>query len=178
MNAQPIRSQFASLFSRNGTGYQKQEPFPGPAQEPEATKTGQEIGDAPISPAKPAKASRRRYSLEEKRRILRLVDACTEHGQVGALLRREGLYYSSLRLFQQQREKGLLDAPSRPANKGQDAHRETLEKQIAQLQRENCRLADKLEKAQIVIDFQKKLSRLLEVETPTPDQADPSGPNS
>ena len=156
MNTMPLTPAYAG----NGTGRSPQETISEEAQEPKATKPQPKSGDAPVPPTKRAKAARIRYSLEDKRRILRLVDACTQRGQIGALLRREGIYYTTLRLFQQQREKGLLDTPS--AKKSQDSQKEALEKQVAQLQRENRRLQDRLEKAEIVIDFQKKLSRLLE----------------
>jgi transposase len=144
----------------NGTGYSHKETILGEVQEPKATQPHPKSASAPVAPTKRAKASRLRYSLEDKRRILRLVDACTARGQIGALLRREGIYYTTLRLFQQQREMGRLDTPS--ANKSQDSEKEAMKSQLAQLQRENRRLQDRLEKAEIVIDFQKKLSRLLE----------------
>jgi transposase len=156
MNTMPL----TNTHTGNGTGHSSQETILVAAQEPEATQPQPKSASAPVAATKRAKASRIRYTLEDKRRILRLVDACTQRGQIGAILRREGIYYTTLRLFQQQREKGLLDSPA--AKKSQDTQKETLEKQVAQLQRENRRLQDRLEKAEIVIDFQKKLSRLLE----------------
>jgi transposase-like protein len=99
--------------------------------------------------------------VEEKRRILRLADACKERGQIGALLRREGIYYSTLRVFMAQREKGLLDEGTHAAKKSKHDLPALLVSKVAELQRENKRLANQLEKAEIVIDFQKKLSRLL-----------------
>jgi transposase-like protein len=156
MNTMPLTPAYAG----NGTGHSHEEKISAQAQEPKATQPAPKSASAPVVPTKRAKASRIRYSLEDKRRILRLVDACTERGQIGAILRRDGIYYTTLRLFQQQREKGLLDSPA--AKKNKDSQKEVLAKQLAQLQRENRRLQDRLEKAEIVIDFQKKLSRLLE----------------
>ena len=158
MNTMPL----TPVYTGNGTSHSLNQTISVEAQEPEATLSQPKSGDAPLAPTKRAKASRIRYALEDKRRILRLVDACTQRGQVGAILRREGIYYTTLRLFQQQREKGLLDSPS--ARKSKDTKQETLAQQVETLQRENRRLKDRLEKAEIVIDFQKKLSRLLEQE--------------
>ena len=130
-----------------------------------ASQSVRKNDDEPVSPTERAKATRRRYSVDEKRRILRLVDACSERGQVGAILRREGIYYSTLRLFLLQRDKGLLDTKTNVDKKLKNVETVALTQQLAHLQRENCRLTNKLEKAEIVIDFQKKLSRLLEIET-------------
>jgi transposase-like protein len=164
MKAEPLTSQFAALFARNGADKHPQETVSGLSEEPKATGTDPKNGGDPVAPTQRAKASRRRYSLEDKRRILRLVDACTQRGQIGAILRREGIYYTTLRLFLQQRENGQLDRPAKATKTTKDQEKEALAKQVAQLQRQNQRLQDKLEKAEIVIDFQKKLSRLLEIE--------------
>lgn len=151
---------FTPPSTGNGTGHAYQETILREVQEPKATPPPSKSANALVAPTQRAKASRRRYSLEDKRRILRLVDACTERGQIGAILRREGIYYTTLRLFQQQRANGRLDSPA--AKKGKDNLQEAMTHQLAHLQRENRRLQDRLEKAEIVIDFQKKLSRLLE----------------
>ena len=164
MTTTPLSRRFAALLAHNANTTQTTEAFSGQDEEPEATRRDRKIAAEPLAPTQRAKASRRRYSDQEKRRILRLVDACTERGQIGAILRREGIYYSTLRLFLEQREKGRLDMPSRPENNKQ-TNKQALQQQLAQLQRQNQRLADKLEKAEIVLDFQKKLSRLLEIET-------------
>jgi transposase-like protein len=133
--------------------------------EPEATRPLPKIASEPIAPKQRAKAARRRYSLEDKRRILRLVDACTQRGQIGAILRREGIYYSTLRLFQEQREGGRLEQGATSVKKSKDELTAALASKVSQLERENKRLANQLEKAEIVIDFQKKLSRLLALDT-------------
>jgi transposase-like protein len=104
------------------------------------------------------KAQRRRYSAEFKRRILQEADACSESGEVGALLRREGLYASHLNTWRRQRQQGEL-AGLTPAKRGRKVDAQAVE--LAQLKRENERLQAQLERAELIIDVQKKLSRLL-----------------
>ena len=105
------------------------------------------------------KAKRRQFTAEYKLRIVREADACTEPGQIGSLLRRAGLYSSYLSTWRRQREEGQLRALSskKRGRKGQDPSAE----ELAQLQRENERLRARLEQAEIIIDVQKKLSKLL-----------------
>lgn len=105
------------------------------------------------------KAKRRQFTAEYKLRIVREADACTEPGQIGSLLRREGLYSSYLCTWRRQREEGPLQALSskKRGRKGQDPSAE----ELAQLQRENERLRARLEQAEIIIGVQKKLSKLL-----------------
>ena len=106
-------------------------------------------------------ARRRQFSNADKRRILEAADRCTRPGEVGALMRREGVYSSSLSTWRRQREAADLAAlapqkrgPKIPANRA-----ETL--QIAQLTRERDGLKRELDKAMLVIDVQKKLAALL-----------------
>ncbi len=105
---------------------------------------------------------RRRFTAKYKLSILEKADACTEPGQLGALLRREGLYSSSLRTWRRQRDQGSLTGLE-PKKRGPrpDPDKE-LRKRIAKLEKENLRLADKLEKAELIIEVQKKVARLLE----------------
>jgi transposase-like protein len=109
------------------------------------------------------KAKRRKFSAEYKRRILEEADNCTESGQIGALLRREGLYSSHLTTWRRQRDRGLIQALS-PKKRGRK-RKDELEREVARLQRENKRLRASLEQAEMIIDVQKKLSRLLGLET-------------
>jgi transposase-like protein len=99
---------------------------------------------------------RRRFSAAYKRSILDEADRCTEAGEIGALLRREGLYSSNLTTWHRQRERGELEGAKRGRKPASD---ET--KQLKQLQRENQRLKRKLEQAETIIEVQKKLSQLL-----------------
>lgn len=124
---------------------------------------GVEPGPRPVAPDPevPEKARRRRFSGAYKLRILRATDACTEPGEIGALLRREGLYSSHLSNWRRQRDAGALEG-LRPRKRGRKPRPvDPQAQQIAQLQRENERLRRKLEQAEMIIDVQKKLSRLL-----------------
>ncbi len=160
MTCAPKPGKFTTLFTKNGHSRPHNPAVLVGEEEPEATRRQPKQADAPLPPTARGKAARKRYSAEEKRRILRLAEACTKRGELGALLRREGIYYTTLRLFQAQREQGRLDGPEKSTRK--DKAEQVLKKQLEQLQRENRRLKDNLEKAEIVIDFQKKLSRLLQ----------------
>ena len=115
------------------------------------------ISDPEVVP----RAKRRRFSAEYKLRILEEAAACSERGQIGSLLRREGLYSSHLTTWRQQREQGQLEALS-PKNRGRKPSvDETLAKELAELKRENQRLGNRLQQAETIIEVQKKLSGLL-----------------
>lgn len=111
------------------------------------------------------KAERRRFSAEYKRRILQAADACVQPGEMGTLLRREGLYSSHLTTWRQQRQRGELQGLT-PAKRGRKADPQAAE--IARLQRETERLKAQLARAELIIDVQKKLSQMLGLpETPS-----------
>jgi len=99
---------------------------------------------------------RRQYSREYKRRILAEAEQC-QHGEVGALLRREGLYYATLSKWRQQQADGKLNGRR---DKEKEAEKEQGQ-EVKRLQRENARLAAQLAKAEAIIEVQKKLSVLL-----------------
>lgn len=109
-----------------------------------------------------AKSTKRNNrSNAEKRRILRAVDKCTRPGEVGALMRKEGIYSSSLSTWRRQLEAAELDALA-PKKRGPKVDPNRAEAQhIAKLTREVERLNAELGKARLVIDVQKKLSALL-----------------
>ena len=109
------------------------------------------------------KAKRRQFTAKYKLRILKEADRCTERGQIGELLRREGLYSSHLSKWRQQRARGQLQglAPKKRGRKGQDPS----VAELARLRRENERLHVQLEQAEIIIDVQKKLAKLLGLTT-------------
>jgi transposase-like protein len=121
--------------------------------------TPPEIPDPEVVP----KAKRRKFTSEYKRRILEEADNCTEAGQIGALLRREGLYSSHLTTWRRQRDRGIAKGLS-PKKRGRK-RKDELEREVARLQRENERLQASLEEAEMIIDVQKKLSRLLGLAT-------------
>jgi transposase-like protein len=113
-----------------------------------------------------AKAQRRRFTAEYKRKILQEADTCTKPGEVGALLRREGLYSSHLTSWRALRERGEL-AGLGPKKRGPKARQtDERDRTIAEQQRQIQRLASRLEKAELIIDVQKKVGRLLGIEMP------------
>ena len=118
-----------------------------------------------------AKAKRKRFTAAEKLRIIREVDACQGTGEVGALLRREGIYSSYLTTWRRQRERGELDGLA-PQRRGPKPNPEAVEN--ARLKRENERLQKRLEQAEFIIDFQKKVAQMFGKTLETPDLDDPS----
>jgi transposase len=104
------------------------------------------------------KAKRRQYTAEYKLRILRELDGSQGTGETGALLRREGLYSSHLTSWRRQRERGELDGLA-PQKRGPKPDPQAVE--LARLQRENERLRERLSKAELIIDVQKKVAQML-----------------
>lgn len=107
------------------------------------------------------KRSRRRFTAKYKLRILQEADNCTQPGQLGALLRREGLYSSNLTTWRRQREQGMLTglAPQKRGRKNKPKN--PLAEQVALLEKENRKLRLKLKQAETIIDVQKKVSQML-----------------
>jgi transposase-like protein len=107
------------------------------------------------------KPRRRRFSAAYKLKVLRESDRCTKPGEFGALLRREGIYSSSLSAWRRQRESGELSG-LKPKKRGRKAkpkdHRDKL---LAEQERELKRLKRKLSQAETVIEVQKKVASLL-----------------
>lgn len=120
-----------------------------PAIEPDAV---------PVPPDSevPARHARRRFTTAYKLEILRKADACVRPGEVGALLRREGLYSSHLVTWRRQREHGLS-----PKTRGRKAR--PVDPQLRKLEVENRRLTSRLQKAEALLAFQKKVSELLQI---------------
>ena len=106
-------------------------------------------------------AKRRRFTTQEKVRILKEADACTERGELGALLRREGIYSSYLSRWRRARDRGELQALSPKRRGPKSAADRGLTKELAKLQRENERLRGRLAQAEAIMEAQKKLSELL-----------------
>lgn len=112
-------------------------------------------------PEVPAKPARRRFTAADKLRILRLADACTVPGSLGALLRKEGLYSSNLTAWRRQRDAGTLSALT-PQKRGRKTPgRDPLLLENTQLREENERLTRRLRQAELIIDVQKKVSQIL-----------------
>ena len=117
----------------------------------------------------PEKPVRRRFTAKYKLRILAEADGCTEFGQVGELLRREGLYSSLLSTWRKQRDEGVL-AGLTPKRRGRKAKpKNPFAEKMARLERENERLKTKLRQAELVIDVQKKVSEMLDIPLNRPD---------
>jgi len=126
-------------------------------------------GRANPSPEVLEKPARRRFAVEYKAKILAEADACTEAGQFGELLRREGLYSSHLTTWRRQRDEGAL-AGLTPKRRGRKARpKNPLADEVARLQRENKRLQEQLRQAELIIDVQKKVSEMLSIPLKTPD---------
>ena len=107
------------------------------------------------------KPTRRRFTAEYKQHILKSADACTEMGDLGALLRREGLYASTLSYWRRQRDKGTLSALN-PKKRGRKASEHVpLIREAEKLRKENERLKERLRKAELIIDVQKKVALML-----------------
>ena len=118
-----------------------------------------------------AKAKRRHFSAAEKMRILREADACQGTGEIGALLRREGIYSSYLTTWRRQRESRELDGLA-PQKRGPKPNPEAIE--LAKLRREHERLKERMRQAELIIDVQKKVARMLGATLDAPDLDDPS----
>jgi len=127
-------------------------------------------GATPPDPEVPEKPKRRQFTAEYKQRVLDEADACTEPGEVGALLRREGLYSSHLASWRKQRKQGLK--PKKRGRKGKTPEQKRvaeLEKQLLKAQREKAKLEAKLRKADQIIEFQKKVASLLDIPLNQPE---------
>ena len=117
-----------------------------------------------------AKAQRRRFTAEYKRRLLREADRCTTPGAIGALLRREGLYSSHLTTWRAQRERGELEALAPKKRGPKPSLPDPRDQQIAEQERELTKWKKRAERAEALVEVQKKLSELLGVELPASDE--------
>ena len=113
------------------------------------------------------KATRRRFTAEYKRRIVREAGACKGAGEVGALLRREGLYSSHLTYWRKEAARGELAALT-PKRRGPQAKPvNALEHELREAQRELTRWKKRAERAEALVEVQKKVSQLLGIALPT-----------
>ena len=112
--------------------------------------------------------TRRRFSTAYKLQIVVEADACTERGALGALLRREGLYASQLAQWRRAYERGEL----RGASKARGPARTPVDPSVARIAQLECALAKvtaRAERAELLVDAQKKFSQLLGLTLPAPD---------
>ena len=127
---------------------------------PTGAAPGPAAGVSRPNPEVVAQAKRRTFSLKFKLRLLAEADKCV-NGDLGAMLRREGIYDSTYRTWRKQREDGILTGlapkPRGPAPRPVDPQA----KRVSELERENRKLSARLEKAELIIEFQKKVASLL-----------------
>jgi transposase len=111
-----------------------------------------------------AKAERRRFTAEYKLRVLHEADRCKQPGEIGALLRREGLYWSNLITWRKQRQSGEL-AGLRGKRRGpKRREKNPLANRVRELERENVQLKRRAERAEGIVELQKKVSEILGID--------------
>lgn len=115
------------------------------------------------------KATRRRFSTAYKQRILREAAACSEAGGIGALLRREGLYSSHLFTWRKLAERGERAALSPKKRGPQPKATDERDIRIAKLERDNAKLTRRAKRAEALVEVQKKISQLLGIALPAPE---------
>lgn len=154
--------------SHNAQGHDDRELLMGARSDGERRAPMKPAGATPIALIKradtevPAKAVKRQYSAEYKRRILEEADSCKGiPGALGALLRGEGLYTSNLRTWRRQREQALIKGLSPKKRGRREKAVNPLSRRVIELEAENRKLKAQLEKAETIIAFQKKLSEML-----------------
>ena len=117
-------------------------------------------GSKPADPEVVERAARRRFTPQYKLKILREAERCSTPGEVGALLRREGLYSSNLSAWRKQREAGAFASMS-ATKRGRQPKLSAQDKELARLRQELERVHKKLGQAEKIIEVQKKLSEVL-----------------
>lgn len=126
----------------------------------------QQAGETEVS----AKATRRRYTAEYKRKVLREAEGCTQRGEMGALLRREGLYSSHLAAWRAELARSDLAALAAKKRGPKGKQPDERDRRIAELEKANERLQKRLERAELIIGVQKKVSEILGIPLPDSDE--------
>ena len=127
----------------------------------EAARSGGSLtGERAVDPDPevPARPQRRRFSADYRLRILKQADACKKPGELGALLRREGLYSSLLTNWRRQRDQGAL---GEMGGRRRGPKPRPIDPRVKQLEAENRRLQRKLQRAETIITLQKKVAEIL-----------------
>jgi len=146
----------------------------------DAAGAGAEEGRRPTVVPTPAaaasemsdRARRRSFTAQTKLRVLAETDGAADVGGIGAILRREGLYSSTLTDWRRQRDSGALGGLT-PVKRGpKTAAQNPLAAELAQAKRENARLGRRLQQAEAIIEIQKKVAALLGIPLATPDSDD------
>ena len=118
----------------------------------------------------PAPRTRRRFTTAYKWQLLAQAEACTKPGELGALLRREGLYFSHLAVWRAAPRRGELQGP--PKRRGPVAAvPDPAVKQVAALERALAKATARAERAELIIEAQKKFSQLVGLTLPAHDDA-------
>jgi transposase-like protein len=117
-----------------------------------------------------AKAKRRRFSAKEKLKFLKKADACTKVGELGALLRSEGIYSSTLSSWRRARELGELDALTPKRRGPKPTVPDARDKKIAELERALAKAEARTKRAEGLVELQKKVSELLGIQLPKDDE--------
>ncbi len=125
-----------------------------------ATAEEEKLAQSPPNPEVLPKAKRRRFTADYKLRILQETDSCTESGQIGQILRREGLYASQLTKWRQQRQEGVLKSLSNNTRGRKPKTEPFMVNRVGELEKEIEELRKKLKQAEAVIGVQKKISEL------------------
>jgi len=123
--------------------------------------TGRQLRVSVPDPEVSAASGRRRFSAAYKARIVREADACSQPGETGALLRREGLYSSQLTQWRKQYRNGAISALRKLSERGRKVTKNPLADENQRLGRELERAQKKLRQAEIIIEFQKNLCEIL-----------------
>jgi transposase len=117
-------------------------------------------GGPPPNPEVTEAHRRRRFSAAYKASIVQQAMACHENGEIGALLRREGLYSSHLSKWRMQYERGALRGLA-DDTRGRKSKHNPLEEEVQRLRKQNARLESRLKQAEAIIEIQKKVSEIL-----------------
>jgi transposase len=111
-----------------------------------------------------AKAERRPFTAQYKQKVLREADDCKQPGEIGGLLRREGLYWSNLANWRKQRERGELAGLSTKKRGPKRREKNLLAERVRELERDNTRLKRRAERAEGIVELQKKVSEIFGIE--------------
>ena len=164
--ANSTRRDGASLGAPKRSGGERSEPERSEGAPGSASLPGLRHEPSAPDPEVPEKAQRRYHTAEYKLRLLEETDVCRP-GEIGAILRREGLYSSHLRTWRRQRAEGTLHGLT-PKKRGRK-QKTAAERRNEELEKENQKLRRRLEEAQIIIEFQKKVADLLGIPLQKPE---------
>jgi len=135
-------------------------------------EAGNDVGQSTKDVEVGAKAKRRRFTVGFKQKVLEQADGCKESGEIGALLRREGLYWSNLSKWRKQRASGELAGLSGNRRGPRRGERNPLADRVKELERDNERLKRRAQLAEGIVAIQKKVSAILGIELSASSETD------